>query len=73
MWKTNEQQQQKLKISLGSGNISLREVKEFSWTEESHCHFGPYINTREGKALNNELATDLTFFFFLAFHFILFF
>ena len=74
MWKTNEQQQQKLKISLGSGNISLREVKEFSWTEESHCHFGPYINTRVGQAFNNELATDLTFFFFfgMSFHFIFF-
>ena len=60
----NKQQQQKLKISLGSGNISLREVKEFSWREESHCHFCPYINTRVGKALSNELATDLTLFFF---------
>ena len=53
-----------LKISLGSRNISLREVKEFSWREESHCHFCPYINTRVGKALSNELATDLTLFFF---------
>ena len=60
-----------LKISLGSRNISLREVKEFSWREESHCHFCPYINTRVGKALSNELATDLTLFFFdISFHFI---